>query len=390
MGIAAIPSGSNSSYTNNFCKYTQLLAPNGKPVRFFAQNLVTNEQMVRARNILEFYLTNVAGSEYGDDKSDILNQMANNNATLIMPNGSDTGDAPADGQTLFQSENVVEGSAAYLVNDPRDAAFEEILHLVHDTGIGVDGTNSQPGVRAGYQAEIRTAMRDAIAPGIITGGAQTGLWGAIDPAWLRELRDENSLTQEYLASIIDTYYGLAGESTAGGSNDLYKPQTRDQIRTMDTKGWALVGANSPRKFFSEYVTYEARVDANYTGSFTLIFDANTRYTHKSQYLLNVTLTGDQSTNLIGNAQSNTLTGNDGNNVIEGGEGDDTLAGGKGDDNLDGGAGTDIVVFSGSSSEYAIMRTNGSTIVTDNTTDRDGKDTLTNVEILQFSDGQQQN
>ena len=28
--------------------------------------------------------------------------------------------------------------------------------------------------------------------------------------WIDELRDEGSLTQEYLASVIDSYYGLWG------------------------------------------------------------------------------------------------------------------------------------------------------------------------------------
>ncbi len=390
LGITALPSGLDSSYTNNFCKYSEILAPNGKPIRFFAQNLVTNEQVVRAKSVLEFYLTDVPGSEYGADKSHIANKMADNGANLIMMNGFDQGEAPANGQTLFQTENVVEGSAVYMTNDPCDAAFEEILHMMHDTGIGVDGANSFPGVRTAYQTEIRAATDNAIAPGVITSGAQLGLWGSIAIDWLQELSAENSLTQEYLASVIDTYYGLAGQSTSGGSNDLYKPQTRDQIRTMDPMGWALVGGDSPRKFFSEYVTYNARIDSAFTGTFTLVFDAGTQYTHKSQYLLNATLTGSETTGLQGNAQANKLTGNIAANAINGGDGDDTLSGGSGSDTLDGGDGTDIAVFTGPSGEYTILRTNGSTMVTDNTADRDGEDTLINIETLQFSDGQQSN
>ena len=47
--------------------------------------------------------------------------------------------------------------------DHRDAAFEEILHLIHDMGIGVDGSNSisNPALPE-YQAEIRAAQINAI------------------------------------------------------------------------------------------------------------------------------------------------------------------------------------------------------------------------------------
>lgn len=373
-GITTVPTGAAAQYRNNFCKYTEIIAPNGKPIAFYAQNSISNEQLVRARSILEFFLTNVPDSQYGADKTAIKNRMADNNAAMILINGSDDGNPPANGQTLYQTENVVEGSAAYLINNPRDAAFEEILHLVHDTGIGVDGTNTQPGVLPAYQTEIRAATNNAVPASIQAGGQ--GLWASTDQNWLRELKNENSLSQEYLASVIDTYYGLAGKSSNGGSNDLYQPQTRDQIRTMDPMGWALVGGDSPRKFFSEYVTYDARVDAGYTGTFTTIFDANTQYTHKSQYLVNVTLTGSNSTNLIGNNQANRLTGNNADNVITGNQGNDTI---------NGGLGSDTAVFSGASNEYTITRNGNTVTVVDTVANRDGTDTLKSIELLTFSD-----
>lgn len=379
MGITALPASSANTYKTNFCKYTQLTAPNGKPIRFFAQNKITNEQLVRARNILTFYLTDVEGSQYGANKTAVYNKMADNNATLILLNGSDDGNPPANGQTLYETENVVEGTAAYLVNEPRDAAFEEILHLMHDTGIGVDGANTTPGVPelAPYQQSIRVAMENAIPSGVITSnGAQLGIWASGAINWLKELAPENSLTQEYLASIIDTYYGLAGKSSSGGSNDLYQPQTRAEIATKDPMGWALVGADSPRKFFSEYVTYEARVDAQFEGTFSLTFDSNKQYTHKSQYLLNALLTGTKPTNLVGNAQNNRLTGNEANNE---------LTGGTGDDRIDGGAGTDTVNFTGVAADYDVSTSGDTTTVTDKVANRDGTDTIVNAELLKFSD-----
>ncbi len=85
----------------------------------------------------------------------------------------------------------------------RDATFEEILHLVHDYGIGVDGYDKFIGVLPEYQTEIRNAQINAYAKQI---------W-AMTPEvqdWIDELTAENSLTQEYLASVLDSYYGLWG------------------------------------------------------------------------------------------------------------------------------------------------------------------------------------
>ena len=378
QGITALPENAGQQYKQHFCKYTKLSAPNGKPIHFYAQNKISNEQMVRARNILKFYLTDVPGSEYGADKSAVWNQMANNQATLIMFNGSD-GDIEVpeiNGQTLFETENVVEGSAAYLVNEPRDAAFEEILHLMHDTGIGVDFSGAMKGVLPAYQAEIRAATNNAAPSSLVAGGK--GIWasGSMFNSWLAELKTEGSLTQEYLAAVIDGYYGLAGKSSAEGFNDIYAPQTRAEIKTKDPMGWALMGEGNNRKYFSEYVTYTGRIDPSYEGTFTLTFDANTKYTYKSQYLLDATLLGGKNTNLIGNDQNNHLTGNAGDNVLTGKSGNDVI---------DGGEGSDTAVFTGAASEYTVTTSGSDIVVADTVADRDGTDTLKNIELIQYSD-----
>lgn len=370
FGIDRLPASAAPAYVENFCKYTKIDTPNGKPIHFYAQSEISNEQMIRARSILQFYLTNVPGSEYGSNKVPVANQMAENNATLILLNGSDDGEPPAEGQTLYATENVVEGSAAYLVNDPRDAAFEEILHLMHDTGIGVDGPNTLPGVPglATYQQEIRQAMENAIPPGIIdSNGAQLGLWANGSTEWLTELAQENSLTQEYLAAIIDVYYGLAVRSSAEGVSDLYLPQTRAEIKTQDPLGWALVGDDSPRKYFSEFATYTARIDSDFDGTYSLSFDPNTRYTYKSQYLVNAQLTGSQNSNLTGNAKHNRLGGNAGVNELDGLDGEDTA------------------VFRGKADEYSTTVTGDQVLVQDSADSRDGTVTLTNIEVLVFAD-----
>lgn len=73
----------------------------------------------------------------------------------------------------------------------------------------------------------------------------------------------------------------------------------------------------------------------------------------------------------------------------GSDGNDTYAGTEHDDTIDGGAGVDTVVYTGASTNYTITDTGGGVwTVTDNRTgaENDGTDTLTDVELLQFTDG----
>lgn len=75
-----------------------------------------------------------------------------------------------------------------------------------------------------------------------------------------------------------------------------------------------------------------------------------------------------------------------NDSIIGNEADNTLTGGGGNDTIDGGTGNDKAVFSGVKANYTVVDLGGGTYrVTDNV-GGEGVDQLTNIEILQFSDG----
>jgi len=368
LGIEAVPASAGSDYQSAFCKYTKIVAPNGQPIEIFAQTQITNDQMIRARRILEFYLENVAGTVYGADKSAVANQMAVNKAKLLLLNGRDDGTNPVnlEGQWLFAEEMTVEGTTAYINNDyenHRDASFEEILHLMHDTGIGVDGANTQPGALPVYQAEIRAATNNAIANNFQIWPIGAGSDQDIQ-AWYNEIAAENSLTQEYLAGVIDSYYGYWGAYTeqTGGMWGLYVAKTRADIVSLDPMGYALM-----EPYFNPYLTYMARIDSSFSGTFSLTFDAAASYTHKSQYLINARLTGSNASNLTGNDQDNKLQGNTGHNVLDGRDGSDTA------------------IFVGNMSEYTISVSNSIVTVTDSVASRDGVDTLHNMEWLQFAD-----
>ncbi len=353
LGIESVPASLGSQYTSNFNRYTKVVAPNGKAIHIVAQSNITNEQIVRCRSILEHFLRDLPNSQYGSNKGLIANQMANNGATLTLLNGRDDGrnSVEVDGQALFEEEIQVEGHSWYVNQDyrsHRDAAFEEILHLVHDTGIGVDGLNSSPGAAPAFQAEIRAAQTNAL---------NNSLWGIGASRWIDELTRENSLSQEYLAAVIDVYYGLWGadtENATHGMGGLYVAKTRDGIAIEDPRGADLMN----NKFFHSHLTYNARIDSDFEGVFLLRFDASVPYTHHSRYLKDITLLGNKNTQVMVNELDNGITGNDGVNTVH---------------------------FSGSRNQYQVEQVNGGYKVTDAISNRDGVNTLKQVEKLKFSD-----
>ncbi len=353
LGIEAVPTSLGSSYTGNFNRYTKVVTPNGSAIHIVAQSNITNEQIVRCRSILEHFLKDYEGSEFGSNKGAIANKMAENNAILTLLNGRDDGSnsVEVNGQPLYEEEIQLEGHAWYVNQDyenHRDAAFEEILHLMHDYGIGVDGSNSSPGAAPAFQAEIRAAQTNALS---------NNLWGIGASNWISELTKENSLSQEYLAAVIDVYYGLWGadtESSSHGMSGLYVAKTRGDIAQEDPIGQGLL----EHKFFHPYLTYNARIDKDFSGIFSLKFDISIPYSNHSQYLKDITLLGGNDVDVAVNELDNDITGNEGTNRI---------------------------IFSGNKSDYQINTTGGETIVTDNTANRDGKNTVRKVEFLQFLD-----
>lgn len=358
LGITDIPSSLAKTYTSalKFNRYAKVMAPNGKAIHIIAQDGLSDEQIVRARSVLEHYLKSYPGSVYGADKSQVMNKMTENRATLLLLNGKDDGSNPAaelGGQPLYHDELQVEGGEWYIAQnyEHRDASFEEILHMVHDTGIGVDQTGTFVGALPAYQAEIRSAQVTAL---------NDKLWGIGDgnKEWIRELTAENSLSQEYLAAVVDSYYGLWGawkDSATHGMWGLYIAKDRAEISSEDKLGAQVMN----NKFFHPYLTYNARIAASFKGNFSLKLDASLPYTYHSQYLRYVTLTGSNDSGVVVNKYDNVITGNSGNNSV---------------------------ILTGNSSQYTVEKqADGTTLVIDNVDNRDGRNTLSNIETLVFTD-----
>ncbi len=348
-----IPSDLGKQYSNNFNRYTKVVTPNGGEIHIVAQSNLTDEQIVRARSTLEHFLENYPGSKYGSNKSELANKMAENGAILTLLNGQDDGNNPVEvnGQALFENEIQVEGHPWYInqdYNNHRDATYEEILHLVHDYGIGIDGHNSFPGAMPEYQSEIREAQKNALS---------NNLWGIGADRWINELIDENSLTQEYLAALVDSYYGLWGawtESSTHGMWGIYVAKTRNEILSEDPVGSEIM----TNKFFHPYLTYNARIDESFNGTFSLRFDSSKSYTNHSRYLKDITLLGNNDIYVSINQLDNSITGNKGVNTV---------------------------IFSGNRSEYIIDISGNGTSVEDKVANRDGINILHSVEKLKFTD-----
>ncbi|MFW0181124.1 hypothetical protein [Rothia sp. P5766] len=348
-------------YDKYYDKYIKYIAPNGKPITIVAASQVTNEQVLKAYNILSFYLTNTA--KY--DKTAVANSMAENGAVLVMPNGSDgDGKTPEDallGQPLYQMETPTAGSKWYMDNDysHRDASYEEIFHLVHGEGIG---TTTRPAAESELAQKIKSGMDKALPQNKADWG-QKGLWGLNSLDWLKELEAEGSLENEYIVSGIDSYYGLWEAYTENdkGMWGIYIPKNRSQVQEKDPAAYEVI-----TDFVGPELSYMERISPDFDGTFKLYLDQNETYTFKSQYNQNARLTGAKNSNLEGNNLDNILLGNKGNNIIDGKDGND------------------VVQLSSKSTEYVLTR-DGEDILIKDKKSRDGEDTLKNIEILRFTD-----
>jgi len=361
FGVVPLPEDLGKTLNGLFSKYTKVLAPNGKPIHIFGQSGVSDLQVARAREILKYHLTDVPGTQYGEDKAAVANRMGDVRATLCYTDSQLKAFALYEiidetklaTQDLYATESPVEGSYEYINNKgkpgerfTRDASYEEIFHLVHGKGMEQ--------VIPAYHKEIAEAEKIAVKE-------KRYFYGRLAP-------------HEYIITGFDLYFGLWDHDPQGNGKsfgDEYPFHTKVEMKEGDPLLYDLV-----EKWWPKYLTYNAYIDPSFEGTFSTILDKENEYTFKSQYLVNITLTGTKNTNVLGNSQNNKLTGNEGDNI---------LTGGKGNDTLNGGEGTDTAVFSGDYSEYKVEKTKNKYTVTDSVEGRDGKDELTNIEVLQFKD-----
>ena len=124
------------------------------------------------------------------------------------------------------------------------------------------------------------------------------------------------------------------------------------------------------------------VGATLAGGFGWIGDAD-----EDLYTSIENLTGSNFDDILyGDGGRNHLIGQGGNDLLSGGADVDYLTGGSGNDNIDGGYGWDYAVYSANQDQYSISTIGAVTTVTHLGGGSDGVDTLLNVEVLNFTDG----
>lgn len=348
VAVVGVP---NEFEGNGFDGYYELVMDGQVAMRYLFQPSLSQAQIEHVVRTTRWYLTDVPGSKFGADKAAVISTLASNEATMVIPDGShvEGQELGVRGQELYNNEIAAPGSSWYTNNDDehRDATLEEVFHQVHDAGIGTNETGALPDYQAALLAEAEIAKDD-------------GRWATGSDDWIADLTQEGSLAQEYIASVIDNYYGLWAHSPSGSG--YYAANTRDLVVSDDPAGAALL-----KQFLGDTMEIEAFVDPEFDGTFTLTTVDDVAYSNKSQYLRGARLTGDKPSGLTGNNLDNTLRGNAGDNVLDGNDGDDT------------------VIYCNESAAYSM--TSAADWIT--VSGPDGTDTLRNIEMLHFADGPRQ-
>lgn len=240
-------------------------------------------------------------------------------------------------------------------------AFSVVVHeILH--GLGVSGwrdleTGALPGnYMSAWDSLVQVKGNKAFFVGTATtslvgspvevhlGGSQGAFHLGAGPA-------EANSDQPWLErSILNGYYFYLGERYTLGRLDL---------SMLEDLGWTLKE--------SDLVDVVNRWDARPSALYLVGYD--------------------KAESLTGGDLDDRIEGRGGNDTLIGGKGNDSLVGGKENDSLVGGSGTDLASYSNKASSYSLKFNLAANTVTltDKTASRDGIDTLTSIERLQFSD-----
>ena len=246
--------------------------------------------------------------------------------------------------------------------------------------------NSSGGMSSAITASVRDSSGFVFSDGghgiatqadgkLLVAGSKSG-----DFALLRYNADRNNPS-------LDTSFGASGSVTTdfGSSTDSGRSVT------VQADGKILVAGYSNGDFALVRYNSDGSLDTSFSndGKLTTDFGSTTDYGQS------VTVQADGKILVAGssngdialvryNADGSLDGGTPNGQTLTGDAHDDSLTGGAGNDTLDGGGGLDTAVFSGSRASYTIVRTTTGFKVIDNA-NRDGIDTLSNIETLQFHD-----
>ena len=183
--------------------------------------------------------------------------------------------------------------------------------------------------------------------------------------------------EEYLAMGFECYFGLWAHNPNGdgysGDNE-YAFNSRHAMELGDPQLYGLI-----KDFFGESLLYTPSLPDDFEGNFSMSYSPEIHYTNKSQYLDNVSLSGNLASDILGNDKDNILKGNSATNHFNGGAGDDLIIGYQG---------IDRSIYTGTRDEYILIPSDAildsSFRIIDLIPNRDGIDTLYGIEELEFN------
>ncbi|ELB2924682.1 hypothetical protein [Vibrio alginolyticus] len=267
-----------------------------------------------------------------DDMDTLVTSIA---STLVT--SKETPNWLRNSQSLMYRELTVEGDCHYMSNfadycanlgkkAERDAAFEEILHLVQAQGIAPNTATAA--LQNDIQAHALSIYND------IQSGKPT-VWRPTQYDWDDWKSDDfdpesvkktgPSYSHEYFAAAFEAYMGVAKAN--GHGLDGYQALTREEMQTQDPQAVDWISG-----LFHGYLQYTANIDSAGVKLYTEKTNPGTvptfrmapnkdgsieAYTYKSQWLTKVKIIGDDAMNVIGNDQNNTFEGNSKDNSIYG-------------------------------------------------------------------------
>ena len=331
-------------------------------------------------------IEHVYGSQFNDT---LIGGAGNDNLYGQGGNDSLTGGAGYDTLSGGAGNDTLDGGADSDTVNYSDATGPVTVNLALGTasgaGIGADTLISIENVYGSQYADILMggANNDNLSGGLgndtLTGGAGS------DNFQLRNSSNDTSVD-----TITDFVAGKGGKGSAAGDM-LSIPTWMFTNYTSGANPFASGHARLTQQGVDTLIEFDMDGPSG-PGSFqTAAILSNV---NKSALLANNLSSYDPNA-IVGTAAADSMTGTAGNDSIDGAAGNDTISGlagndtldgGLGDDSIDGGAGTDTAVYSSSKlADWSIVANpDGSFELTQKTTGE--KDTLRNIEYLQFQDG----
>lgn len=201
------------------------------------------------------------------------------------------------------------------------------------------------------------------------------LTGSEDSTTWTVMSYTDSPAQYYLQyrplDIAALQYLYGPSKTARVGNDVYKISTSSSNFVWDGAGLDTIDASDVNQAASIYLTpgYQGFIGLSKAEKITTAGQITVNFGSVIENLIG-TYYDDH---LYGNEAGNKIEGGAGNDLIEGWDGHDTLIGGEGNDTITGGLGNDII---NGGAGIDTLQLNEQT---------DGRDTLTDVERIQFRD-----